>query len=58
MNNQKLLYSTRDKNVKKNFCPGREAMGIIVALIIPIAYAYRDALLYLIPLGNFNYVLN
>ena len=26
-----LLYYARDKNVKKIFCPGIEAMGIIVA---------------------------
>ncbi len=30
----------------KNFCPDSEAMSIMVALIIPIANAYRDTLLY------------
>ena len=55
----KVFHGISEKPGFRNtvFCPNYISFPNIVALIIPIAYAYRDALLYRIPLGIFNYLV-
>ncbi len=40
-----ILYCTRDKNVRKNFCPGSEAMSIIVASLADSICRHPDVTL-------------